>query len=38
MKPINLESLYRSANENTLSIWSENAGVGAVKQGITTIL
>lgn len=33
MKSINLESLYRSANENTLSIWSENAGVGAVKQG-----
>ncbi len=33
MKSINLESLYRSVNENTFSIWSENAGVGAVKEG-----
>lgn len=33
MKSINLEGLYRSANEHTVSIWSENAGVGAVKEG-----
>jgi hypothetical protein len=33
MKPINLESLYRSVNENTVAIWSENAGIGKIKQG-----
>ncbi len=33
MKSINLENLYRSANENTFSIWSENAGIGAIKEG-----
>lgn len=33
MKSISLQNLYRSANENTLAMWAENAGIGDIKEG-----
>ena len=33
MKSMNLHNIYRSANENTVAIWGENAGIGDIRQG-----
>lgn len=33
MSLMSLQNLYRSTNENTASIWAENAGTGEIKQG-----
>lgn len=33
MKSMNLHNIYRSANENTVAIWEENAGIGDIRQG-----
>ncbi|WP_292986049.1 hypothetical protein [Pantoea sp.] len=33
MSSMSLQNLYRSTNENTASIWAENAGIGDIKQG-----
>ncbi|EOE5507230.1 hypothetical protein ACKJUJ_002609 [Cronobacter sakazakii] len=32
MNTINLQEMYRTANENTLAIWSKNAGIGEVRK------
>lgn len=33
MESMNLHSIYRSANENTVAMWRENAGIGDIRQG-----
>ncbi|WP_105653948.1 hypothetical protein [Cronobacter malonaticus] len=32
MNPTSLQNKYRTANENTLAIWSKNAGIGEVRK------
>lgn len=32
MNTINLQEMYRTANENTLAIWSKHAGIGEIKR------
>jgi len=32
MKSMNLHNIYRSANENTVAMWRENAGIGDIRQ------
>ncbi|NCH17269.1 hypothetical protein [Cronobacter sakazakii] len=32
MNTINLQEMYRTANENTLAIWSKNAGIGEIRK------
>lgn len=33
MKPISLQDMYLSANENTRVMWAKNAGIGEIKRG-----
>lgn len=33
MESMNLHNIYRSANENTVAMWRENAGIGDIRQG-----
>ncbi|ELY4721676.1 hypothetical protein [Cronobacter sp. 153480017-3] len=32
MNTINLQEMYRTANENTLAIWAKNAGIGEIRK------
>jgi len=32
MNTINLQKMYRTANENTLAIWSKHAGIGEIRK------
>lgn len=32
MKPVSLQTVYRSANEKTLAVWMKNAGIGEIRE------
>lgn len=32
MNSVNLQKMYRSANENTIAMWLKNAGIGKVRE------